>query len=110
MKKGASQKIEGDKKAISQRESTSGWTFLTNHTHILVCLARDGALTARNLAMQIGITERSVQRILAELRADGVLVHQKVGRQNVYEINRDFQLRHPLEEHQTIGKLLRILK
>lgn len=95
---------------VAPEAEFSGWTFLTNHTHVLVCLARDGALTVRNLAPQIGITERSVQRILAELEADGVVVREKVGRQNVYEINEDFQLRHPLESHQTLGRLLKILK
>lgn len=93
-----------------QDEKFAGWTFLTNHTHVLVCLARDGAQTVRNLALQIGITERSVQRILAELEEGGVVTREKEGRQNTYDINEDFQLRHPLESHQTVGKLLKILK
>lgn len=88
----------------------SKWSFLTNHTHVLVCLSRDSSLTVRMLALQIGVTERSVQRILAELEDDGVVKRSKEGRQNIYQINTAFQLRHPLEQHQTVGNLLGLLK
>lgn len=90
-------------------EKFSGWTFLTNHTHVIVCLSRDSALTVRSLALQIGITERSVQRILAELEEGGVVRRTKDGRRNLYSIDGDFQLRHPLEAHHTVGDLLRAL-
>ncbi len=90
-------------------EKFSGWTFLTNHTHVIVCLTRDSAVTVRSLALQIGITERSVQRILAELEEGGVIKRTKKGRCNLYEINSDFELRHPLEAHHTIGDLMRTL-
>lgn len=88
----------------------SKWSFLTNHTHVLVCLSRDSSLTVRTLALQIGVTERSVQRILAELEDDGVVKRSKEGRQNIYQINTAFQLRHHLERHQTVGNLLGLLK
>ena len=91
-------------------EKFSGWTFLTNHTHVIVCLYRDSALTVRSLALQIGITERSVQRILAELEEGGVVQRTREGRRNVYSIDVDFQLRHPLESHHTVGDLLGVLK
>lgn len=93
---------------IAKKESK--WSFLTNHTHVLVCLSRDSSLTVRMLALQIGVTERSVQRILAELEDDGVVKRSKEGRQNIYQINTAFQLRHPLEQHQTVGNLLGLLK
>ena len=91
-------------------EKFSGWTFLTNHTHVIVCLSRDSALTVRSLALQIGITERSVQRILAELEEGGVVTRTKEGRRNLYSIDTDFQLRHPLESHHTVGDLVEVLK
>ena len=91
-------------------EKFSGWTFLTNHTHVIVCLTRDSALTVRSLALQIGITERSVQRILAELEEGGVVQRTKEGRRNLYSINTEFQLRHPLESHHTVGDLVEALK
>ena len=89
--------------------SHSGWTFLTNHTHVVVCLTRDPKLTVRNLAIQIGITERSVQRILADLEASGVVQRTKEGRRNRYDVNLSFQLRHPLESDHTVAELLEAL-
>jgi len=94
----------------SSEASTSGWTFLTNHTHILVCLARDPTLTVRNLALRVGITERSVQRILADLETAGVIQKSREGRRNRYDVNDDFQLRHPLESHHTLKELLGVLR
>ena len=95
---------------MEEQENYSGWTFLTNHTHVVVCLYRDETLTIRSLAGKVGITERSVQRILTDLQNDDIVSSRKIGRNNVYEINEDFQLRHPLESHQTLGQLLSILK
>lgn len=86
------------------------WTFLTNHTHILVCLTRDPELTVRQLADHVGITERSVQRILAELESGGVVTKSKEGRRNRYDLNLEFKLRHPLESTHRIGELLGVLK
>jgi len=88
---------------------TSGWSFLTNHTHILVCLNRDPMMTVRNLALQVGVTERSVQRILADLEESGVVTRSKDGRRNCYEVDRKFQLRHPLESHHNLADLLKAL-
>lgn len=83
---------------------------MTNHTHILVCLARDPSMTVRNLALAVGITERSVQRILSELEAEGVVSRSREGRRNRYDVNEDFQLRHPLEAEQSLRDLLKILR
>lgn len=85
---------------------SAGWTFLTNHSHVLVCLSRDEATTVRNLALQVGITERSVQRILSELEQEGVIKRIREGRRNRYEIDFDFRLRHPLESEHTVRELL----
>ena len=86
-----------------------GWTFLTNHGHVLLCLARGEALTARELGMQIGITERAVQVILADLTRGGYLVKTKDGRRNLYKVNAKGRLRHPLEAHHTVGQLITAL-
>tara|TARA_R110002096_G_scaffold189193_3_gene369561 strand:+ start:800 stop:1105 length:306 start_codon:yes stop_codon:yes gene_type:complete len=88
----------------------SGWSFLTNHTHILVCLNREPETTVRNLALQVGITERSVQRILSDLEDSGVVVRSKEGRRNRYDVNLKFQLRHPLESHHSLADLLTALE
>jgi DNA-binding transcriptional regulator PaaX len=87
-----------------------GWTFLTNHAHVLLCLARGEALTARELGLQIGITERAVQVILADLTRGGYLVKTKQGRRNLYKVNTRGRLRHPLEAHHTVGQLITALE
>jgi DNA-binding IclR family transcriptional regulator len=89
--------------------STSGWTFLTNHTHVLVVLAREPMSRIRDIADEVGITQRAVQRILAELAAEGVLRVTKHGRRNEYRINRRMKLRHPLENSRRLGDLLELV-
>jgi DNA-binding IclR family transcriptional regulator len=86
---------------------TSGWTFLTNHAHVLVCLSAEPDLRVRDVAQRVGITERAVQKILAELEEGGVLTKEKEGRRNHYQIHRAIPLRHPVESHRNVGHLLR---
>lgn len=94
---------------MTPTESRPSWTFLTNHTHLLVVLSREPQSRIRDLADQVGITQRAVQRILAELVADGILKVRKEGRRNTYRIQRRARLRHPLEHKHTIGELLDLL-
>jgi DNA-binding Lrp family transcriptional regulator len=86
------------------------WTFLTNHTHVLLCLAEDQNLRLRDVAERVGITERATQSIVADLVAGGYLNRQRVGRRNTYEVNRDLPLRHPIESHHSVGELIRMLR
>jgi len=90
----------------SRSEPEPGFTYLTNHTHVLVALHSAPDLRVRDLAAVIGITERAVQRILADLEAVGVLEKERLGRRNRYRISRKSRLRHPLEEHCSVGGLL----
>jgi DNA-binding Lrp family transcriptional regulator len=87
----------------------NGWTFLTNHAHVLLCIAEDPDVLLRQVASRVGITERATQRIVAELEAAGYLSHVKVGRRNRYEVDAALPLRHPLEDHLEIGALLGVL-
>lgn len=85
------------------------WTFFSNHTHVLVCLAADGSQRLRDVAGEVGITERAVQRIVAELEAAGVLYRERDAadaRRNRYRIDTKVPLRHPLEAHCRVGALL----
>jgi hypothetical protein len=93
----------------SPSQGGSGWTFLSNHMHVLLCTRQRGDITAREIADLVGITERAVQRILADLIHAGYLTREKRGRQNVYTIQSDKHLRHPLERHCEIGGLLEFL-
>ena len=86
------------------------WTFLTNHTHVLICLARDADMRVRDVAELVGITERAVLRIISELSEDGYITIVKEGRRNSYQLNRDKQFRHPVESGHTIGSLLAALE
>lgn len=88
--------------------SASSWTFLTNHAHVLIAVAGDPLVRIRDLAAQVGITERAVQRILAELEEGGYLSHEREGRRNVYEVDPELSLRHPLENHRRVGMLLEL--
>ncbi|MFM8896091.1 MAG: helix-turn-helix transcriptional regulator [Actinomycetales bacterium] len=84
------------------------WTFLTNHGHVLVCLHRDPHLRIRDIADEVGITDRAVQAILLDLEQGGYLTKEKVGRRNEYRVNPDLAFRHPAEAMRPIGELLRI--
>ena len=86
------------------------WTFLTNHAHVLLCLARDPEIRLRDVAEQVGITERAAQRIVADLQTEGYISTQRVGRRNHYVVHSESPLRHPIEEHQAVGVLLRLLE
>ena len=96
-------------KPIAEPEIGSGWTFFGNHTHVLVCLTNDGDIKVRDIAAQVGITERAVMRILSELEANGVIAREREGRRNRYQIDESLPLRHPLEHHCTIGDVLRLV-
>jgi DNA-binding transcriptional ArsR family regulator len=85
------------------------WTFLTNHSHVLILLAQNPALVLREVAVRVGITERAVQRIIADLEEAGVIERQRVGRQNNYRVRTNIPLRHPIEAHRTIGDLVGII-
>lgn len=83
-----------------------GWTFLSNHSHVLLCLARSPELRLREIAVLVGITERAVQKIVADLSQEGFLEIKRVGRRNRYSIAVEKELRHPIEEHRTVGDLI----
>ena len=89
--------------------STVGWTFLTNHTHVLVCIARDPETTMRSIAEKVGITERAVQRIVGELVEAGYLRRTRDGRRNEYSVDASAPLRHPVERGTRLEDLLAVL-
>ena len=86
------------------------WTFLTNHTRVLLCLAGEPDLRLREAAERIGITERAVQRIVTDLEDAGVITRTREGRRNTYSIDEDALLRHPSDAHATVGGLLHALR
>ncbi|HEU4326924.1 MAG TPA: winged helix-turn-helix domain-containing protein [Roseiflexaceae bacterium] len=88
----------------------SGWTFLTNHAQVFLCIAQDRRAIARAIAAKVGITERAVQRILDDLEEAGYLSRRREGRSNVYELHPEQPLRHPAQQGHQVGELLRLLE
>lgn len=84
----------------------ASWTFLTNHAHVLLSIADDPEARMRDLALRVGITERAVQRILADLAAAGYLSVEREGRRNRYRVNDRLALRHPVESHCKVAGLI----
>ena len=87
----------------------SAWTFLTNHAHVLLCLAADPEARMRDVSQRVGITERAVQKIVSDLEIAGVVVRERCGRRNTYRLNESAPLRHPLEAHRSVGTLLSLV-
>jgi len=82
------------------------WTFLSNHGHVLIALGREPDARIRDVAEVVGITERAVQNILADLCAAGYVAKERLGRRNHYELRPEVPMRHPLEQGHAIGELL----
>jgi predicted ArsR family transcriptional regulator len=85
------------------------WTFLTNHSQVLLCIARSQHMTAKEIAGVVGITERAVQRLIRDLEESGYIMRLRVGRQNRYVINTDQPMRHPAQGGRSIGDLIDLL-
>ena len=88
---------------------TSTWTFLTNHAHVLLCLAKSPTMRIRDIAVDVGITERAVQRVIADLIEEGFIKRHKDGRRNYYTICSDCALKHPIEWHKNISDLIKLI-
>jgi DNA-binding MarR family transcriptional regulator len=86
-----------------------GWTFLSNHAHVLICLAARPRLLLREVALRVGITERAVQKILVDLEAEGLVTRRRDGRRNRYQLHLDQPLRHPLEAHRSVRELIELV-
>ncbi len=86
------------------------WTFLSNHTHVLHCIFLWPDIRIRDIADKVLITERAVQRIVVDLERGGYLKRERVGRQNHYRLTPGLHLRHPLEHHVQVGRLLTVLQ
>ena len=94
------------KSQVVASSDTAGWSFLTNHTHVLLCLAKDPTYRLRDLSIMVGITERAVARIVSDLEHAGYLTKVREGRNNHYKLNPKGMLRHPLERHHRISVLI----
>jgi predicted transcriptional regulator len=85
-----------------------GWTFLSNHGHVLLAVASDPDARMRDIAERVGITERAAQLIIADLVDGGYLTRSRIGRRNAYVVNRHQPFRHPAEAAHEVDELIRI--
>ncbi|MEN8180920.1 MAG: winged helix-turn-helix domain-containing protein [Myxococcota bacterium] len=85
------------------------WTFLTNHAHVLICIVDAPEARMRDIAERVAITERAVQRIIGDLEEAGYVQRVRTGRRNRYKVRKSLPLRHPVEKHQRVSALLRLI-
>ena len=90
-------------------ESGGSWTLLTGHGHVLVEIARTPGARIRDISTVAGLTERTVQAIVADLEAAGYLTRTRTGRRVVYSVNRDSLFRHSAQDGHRVGRFLDIL-
>lgn len=83
---------------------------MSNHAHVLLAIARDPQARIRDIAEQVGITERAVALIIDDLEEGGYLTRSRVGRRNVYKVQARGRLRHRMEARHTVGEILAVLK
>jgi DNA-binding MarR family transcriptional regulator len=88
---------------------SAAWDFLTNHAHVLTCVAQDTGIRLRDIAAAVGITERAAHKILSELVDAGYVLRERRGRRNRYRVVPELPLRHPLVQEQEVGELLELL-
>jgi DNA-binding MarR family transcriptional regulator len=86
------------------------WRFLTNHTQVLLAIARDPDVRLRDIAGMVGVTERAAQRIVADLIESGYVKRERIGRRNRYRVNREIEMRHRQQLGHEIGPLLDLLE
>ena len=90
-------------------DEKGSWFFFSNYAHVLVCLSKTPQPTTREIALRVGITERAAQRIVTRLVEAGIARIRKQGRRNIYDLDLDRRLRHPLESHRTLRDFLRLI-
>jgi Mn-dependent DtxR family transcriptional regulator len=86
------------------------WRFVTNHAHVLAAIATDPTIRLRDIAADVGITERTAAQIVNDLEEAGYLTKTREGRRNRYEVHEQLPLRHPRHRHHTVGELIRFLE
>jgi DNA-binding MarR family transcriptional regulator len=96
--------------ARDSSDDDHGWRFVTNHAHVLECIATNPTVRLRDIAATVGITERTVAQIVSDLEAAGYLTKTRIGRNNRYAVHDELPLRHRQHRHHTVGELIRFLE
>jgi DNA-binding MarR family transcriptional regulator len=85
------------------------WTFLTNHGRVLIYLTKQPQTTTREIAQEVGVTERAIQKVIYDLEADGYIIRHRKGRSNSYTLHPELPMRHRMEREYSVGNLLAAL-
>ena len=85
------------------------WTFLTSHGLVLIYISAHPASTAREIAVAIGITERTVHRVIADLEQEGYIQRHRDGRRNMYVVNHDARMKHDITRDTAVGDLVSVI-
>jgi predicted transcriptional regulator len=91
-------------------KTSSHWTFLTNHAHVLLCIAKNPEFRLRDIADVVGVTERAVHRIVTDLAEAGFIDVTRDGRCNAYVMHPEKNLRHPIEAHRHVSDLIGLIE
>src|ERR1700761_6867989 len=95
---------------MSESEGPGGsWTLLTGHGHVLVEIARNPEARIRDIAVAVGLAERTVQAIVADLAGAGYLTRTRTGRRTIYAVNENSLFRHPAQDGHRVGPFLALL-
>jgi len=90
---------------VAPSTAVPSWTFLTNHAHVIVCIAQNNEVRLAEIARLVGIGERAVHRLVQDLVDAGFLTRTRRGSHNVYELHLDQPLRHPLEAGHQVAEV-----
>jgi hypothetical protein len=82
------------------------WTFLSNHGRVFVFIAKHPRSTMEAISREVGLSQRGVQKIIAELELAGYVAHRREGRSNLYNVHPESPMRHPLEREHAVGEML----
>lgn len=94
----------------TQDTTKSNWTFLTNHSHVLILMSLEPEITVREMSARVGITERAVLRIIGHLTEDNYVKIERFGRRNRYIVDPEKNFRHPIEANCKINSLVSLIK
>lgn len=92
-----------------RRMAKRNWTFLSSHGVVFLHIVRNPEHTITRTADALGLAERTVAFILADLRDDGYVSVSKKGKSNVYSVNPNLPMRHPSHAHYTVRDFFAIL-
>jgi DNA-binding IclR family transcriptional regulator len=88
---------------------TREWAFLSAHGHVLLAIARNPDVRLRDIAGEVGVTERTVATVLGDLVEAGYVTRRREGRRNHYDVQPDLPLRHLQQAGIDVSRLLQLL-